>query len=168
MENHDGFADFVSAVLTTAAEALDTEAVVGLLVSLTEERERNHRLAAKIDEERVSYNGMLAEYERRVVSLESAVEDSRRECYVANDNTDFWKSRSNELADRMKAEVQPLLVGDPLVMAARVYRDASGEPTSRKLTAIKALREVTSLGLRESKLAVEQVIKIMEMKEAAN
>ena len=145
----------------TEARVKDTEEQLNSTERLLNKRNSEmDRLIAAIDAERADY--------QRFRSLAGEEANAAREINAAaTEERDFWKSRANELSDRMVAEVQPLLVGDPLVFAALAYRDAKGEPTSRKITAIKALRSYTGLGLREAKLAVEQVIKIVEMKEAA-
>lgn len=140
-------------VIVTAADMIDTDGVIRLLCDLTDARKAV---------------GVLTEQNARLInSLANAreflCEETDRLNAKVDDLTvdrDYWKGRANELSDKVTADVQPLLVGDPLVAAARVYKD-----TRNKITAIKALREMTNLGLREAKLAVEQVIKIVDMKE---
>ena len=164
----------VAAVETAAILLSSPESTVDMLFMLAEARQHIQELTARNAELEDSHDRLVAAIDaeradyQRFRSLAGEEANAAREINAAaTEERDFWKSRANELSDRMVAEVQPLLVGDPLVFAALAYRDAKGEPTSRKITAIKALRSYTGLGLREAKLAVEQVIKIVEMKEAA-
>lgn len=139
----------------TEARVKDTEEQLNSTERLLNKRNSEmDRLIAAIDAERADYARILVNKEATITNRNEMIADLRQE-------HDFWKKRANELAGSMKADVQPLLVGDPLAATARVYRDSRN-----KITAIKALRSYTGLGLLEAKLAVEQIIKIMEMKEA--
>ena len=140
----------------TEARVKDTEEQLNSTERLLNKRNSEmDRLIAAIDAERADYARILGGKEATIANRNEMIADLRQE-------HDFWKNRANELADNMKAQVMLLLVGDPLAATARVYRDSRN-----KITAIKALRSYTGLGLHEAKLAVEQVIKIVEMKEAA-
>jgi hypothetical protein len=163
------------AVIETAADAIDTDGVIRLLCELTDARKAvarkaeavdellalNDRLIAAIDKERDDYTRVLAQREQEITDVRDMLD-------VMTDERAYWKRRANQLADRMAAEVQSLLVGDPLVFAAREYQNPANGDAARKINAIKELRRLTGLGLLQSKLAVEQVIKIIEMKEATD
>lgn len=157
----------VAAVETAAILLSSPESTVDMLFMLAEARQHIQELTARnaelldnsnrplIDAERESYQRALANRDREIADVRSLLD-------IREGDLAHWKQRASELSDRMTADVQPLLVGDPLAATARVYLDSRN-----KITAIKALRSYTGLGLLEAKLAVEQVIKIMEMKEAA-
>ena len=160
----------VAAVETAAILLSSPESAVDMLFMLAEARQhiqeltaRNaelldngNRLLAAIDAERESYQRVLANRDREIADVRSLLD-------IRENNPAYWKQRANELSDRVTADVQPLLVGDPLAATARVYLDSRN-----KITAIKALRSHTGLGLLEAKRAVEQVVKIVEMKEATD
>lgn len=172
---HDNDVAMLMAVIETAADAIDTEGVIRLLCELTDARKSVAKLAERNVELALDSANRDREFDRLVAAIDAERADYQRFRNMAGEEAnaareinaaaieerDFWKKRANELADSMTADVQPLLVGDPLVATARVYRDSRN-----KITAINAMRSYTGLGLHEAKLAVEQIIKIMEMKEA--
>ena len=172
----------VAAVETAAILLSSPESTVDMLFMLAEARQHIQELTARnaelldhsnrplIDAERESYQRALANLDREIADVrslldirENEIADMRSLLDIRENNLAYWKQRANELSDRVTADVQPLLVGDPLAATARVYLDSRN-----KITAIKALRSYTGLGLLEAKLAVEQVIRIVEMKEATD